>query len=41
MKTAPWLGASLALGAAAVLGLIWWGWQQGGLAFLQLGLGVC
>lgn len=30
---------------AALLGLLlvlaWWGWRQGGLALLQLGLGVC
>ncbi|WP_256046637.1 hypothetical protein [Stutzerimonas zhaodongensis] len=29
--------------ALAVLLLVaaWWGWQQGGLALLQLGMGVC
>ena len=36
-----WLG----IGAAAVLALLallaWWGWQRGGLALLQLGLGTC
>lgn len=30
---------------AAVLGLLlalaWWGWRQGGLALLQLGVGIC
>lgn len=30
---------------AALLGLLltlaWWGWRQGGLALLQLGMGVC
>ena len=33
----------LAILAAAllVLGLVWWGWQQGGLALMQLGMGVC
>lgn len=32
------------LAIAAVLGLTllaWWGWQQGGLALLQLGVGIC
>ncbi|MHC6224475.1 hypothetical protein ACYU03_06800 [Pseudomonas sp. X10] len=24
-----------------VLALVWWGWQQGGLALMQLGMGVC
>ena len=33
-----WLG--LALGAG-LLALIWWGWQRGGLALLQIGLGAC
>ena len=29
--------------AAALLMIVlaWWGWQQGGLALLQMGLGVC
>lgn len=31
-------GAALAV---AVLALVWWGWHQGGLALLQLGLGSC
>lgn len=25
----------------ALLGLAWWGWQQGGLALLQLNMSVC
>ncbi len=36
-----WLGAGLALATAALLALSWWGWQQGGLALLQLGVGIC
>ncbi|WP_283246496.1 hypothetical protein [Zestomonas insulae] len=24
-----------------VLALIWWGWQRGGLALMQLGMGAC
>lgn len=32
----------LGLGLAIVLlGLAWWGWQRGGLALMQLGMGVC
>jgi len=27
--------------AAALLALAWWGWQRGGLALMQLGMGVC
>ncbi|MCQ4346185.1 hypothetical protein NGA35_01810 [Pseudomonas stutzeri] len=33
------LAALLALGA--LLALAWWGWQQGGLALLMQGMGVC
>jgi hypothetical protein len=36
-----WLSAGLALAGTGLLALVWWGWQQGGLAFLQLGLGAC
>lgn len=36
---------ALRLGAAALLtallGLAWWGWQQGGLALLQLNMSLC
>ncbi|WP_256573162.1 MULTISPECIES: hypothetical protein [Pseudomonas] len=42
MNTRYWLGGGLLAAAAlALLALIWWGWQQSGLAFLQLGLGIC
>ncbi|MHA6193584.1 hypothetical protein ACX3YG_04260 [Pseudomonas wadenswilerensis] len=34
-----WL-AGLVL-AAVLLALAWWGWQRGGLALMQLGMGVC
>ena len=27
--------------AALLLGLAWWGWQRGGLALMQLGIGIC
>ncbi|WP_277339215.1 hypothetical protein [Pseudomonas viridiflava] len=27
--------------AAALLALVWWGWQRGGLALMQLGMGIC
>ena len=36
-----WLGGGLALLGGGLLALIWWGWHQGGLAFLQLGVGIC
>lgn len=37
---------ALTFGAVAValgllLALVWWGWRQGGLALLQLGMGIC
>ena len=28
-------------GFALLLALAWWGWRQGGLALLQLGVGIC
>jgi len=31
----------LALAAMGLLVLGWWGWQQGGLALLMPGLGLC
>ncbi|MDD1979497.1 MULTISPECIES: hypothetical protein [Pseudomonas] len=31
----------LAFGALLLLALIWWGWHEGGLALMQLGMGVC
>lgn len=33
--------ALLALAASALLALVWWGWHQGGMALMQLGMGVC
>ncbi|WP_274611292.1 hypothetical protein [Pseudomonas lalucatii] len=41
MSARLWTGVGLALAGAAVLALSWWGWQQGGLALLQLGVGIC
>jgi hypothetical protein len=26
---------------AALLAAAWWGWHQGGLALMQLGMGAC
>ncbi|MGH8388125.1 MAG: hypothetical protein ACRESJ_22015 [Pseudomonas sp.] len=26
---------------AMLLAVAWWGWHQGGLALMQLGMGVC
>lgn len=33
--------AGLTLGFGLLLALAWWGWRQGGLALLQLGVGIC
>ncbi|MDX1366821.1 MULTISPECIES: hypothetical protein [Pseudomonas] len=41
MNTHNLLSVGLALLGSLALGLIWWGWQQSGLAFLQLGMAVC
>jgi len=35
------LFAGLTLGLGLLLALAWWGWRQGGLALLQLGVGIC
>lgn len=35
-----WLVIASAL-LLALLALAWWGWQRGGLALLQMGLGTC
>jgi hypothetical protein len=36
-STWHWLGAA----GAGLLLLAWWGWQQGGLALMQLGMAIC
>ncbi|HGM5580176.1 TPA: hypothetical protein ACKP22_001853 [Pseudomonas putida] len=36
-----WLRGLLAAATLLVLALAWWGWHQGGLALMQLGMGVC
>jgi len=41
VSTRHWLGAGVLLAGCALLALIGWGWRQGGLAVLQLGLGAC
>ncbi|MGE7957187.1 hypothetical protein ACQKQA_11435 [Pseudomonas sp. NPDC089530] len=33
-----WAGLALVVG---LLALAWWGWHQGGLALMQLGMGAC
>ncbi|WP_267903241.1 hypothetical protein [Pseudomonas tructae] len=33
--------ALLGLAALSLLVLAWWGWHEGGLALMQLGMGVC
>jgi len=34
-----WTGGIMLL--ALVMAAAWWGWQRGGLALLQLGVGIC
>jgi hypothetical protein len=36
-----WSRVVLATAGALLLALAWWGWHQGGLALMQLGMGVC
>jgi hypothetical protein len=35
------LKLAAAAAIALLLALAWWGWHQGGLAMMQLGLGAC
>ncbi|EJN18834.1 hypothetical protein PMI35_06022 [Pseudomonas sp. GM78] len=36
-----WPRALIIAACALLLTLAWWGWHQGGLALMQLGMGVC
>ncbi|WP_259740288.1 hypothetical protein [Pseudomonas brassicacearum] len=38
-RVGAWLAAAGA--GALLLALVWWGWHQGGLALMQLGMGTC
>lgn len=36
-----WPRMVVAVVGALLLALAWWGWHQGGLALMQLGMGAC
>ncbi|WP_258189412.1 hypothetical protein [Stutzerimonas stutzeri] len=36
-----WLWLAGIAVVALLLAAAWWGWQHGGLALLQLGVGIC
>lgn len=36
-----WPRITLFTVCALLLVLVWWGWHQGGLALMQLGMAVC
>ncbi|MCX2900733.1 hypothetical protein [Pseudomonas mandelii] len=36
-----WPRFALVAAGALLLALVWWGWQRGGLALMQLGMAVC
>ena len=36
-----WPQIALTVACASLLALAWWGWHQGGLALMQLGMGAC
>jgi uncharacterized membrane protein YgaE (UPF0421/DUF939 family) len=35
------LRLAITAGLALLLAMAWWGWQQGGLALLQLNMSLC
>lgn len=36
-----WVRLGAISASALLLALAWWGWHQGGLALMQLGMGAC
>jgi hypothetical protein len=36
-----WPQIALTVACALLLALAWWGWHEGGLALMQLGMGAC
>ena len=36
-----WPRIALTVACTLLLALAWWGWHQGGLALMQLGMGAC
>ncbi|WP_256215539.1 MULTISPECIES: hypothetical protein [unclassified Pseudomonas] len=36
-----WACGLLAGAGVLLLALVWWGWHRGGMALMQLGMGVC
>lgn len=36
-----YLACGLLVLVAALMVLAWWGWHRGGMALMQLGMGVC
>jgi len=36
-----WPRIAITLAGALLLAAVWWGWQRGGLALMQLGMSVC
>ncbi|VEF10057.1 Uncharacterised protein [Pseudomonas fluorescens] len=36
-----WPRLAITAFGAVVLALVWWGWQRGGLALMQLGMSIC
>lgn len=39
--SSTWLWLSGVTIGFGLLAGVWWGWHQGGLALMQLGMGVC
>ncbi|WP_269432934.1 MULTISPECIES: hypothetical protein [Pseudomonas] len=41
MTLRPWIATALGAAGLSLLALIFWGWHQGGLAIMQLGMSLC
>lgn len=41
MTVNPWIATCAGVVGLLLLAAIFWGWRQGGLAIMQLGMGLC
>lgn len=41
MTLRPWVATAIGAVALLALAAVFWGWHQGGLAIMQLGMSLC